>query len=104
MALLLRTGITPFEALYGIKPTFAHMHIYGCRAYPLKYNISKLQKLEPRAHIGYLVGYDSRNIHRIWVPSKDQVIRTRDVSFAENTFYKLDDVDGALLVREQEFP
>ena len=101
MALLLRTGI-PFEALYGIKPTLAHMHIYGCRAYPLKHNIPKLQKLEPRAHIGYLVGYDSRNIYRIWVPSKNQVIRTRDVSFDENTFYKLDDVDGALLVQEQE--
>ena len=37
-----RTGITPFEALYGIKPTLSHMHIYGCRAYPIKYNIPKL--------------------------------------------------------------
>ena len=25
-----RTGITPFEALYGIKPTLSHMYIYGC--------------------------------------------------------------------------
>ena len=97
-----KTDITPFEALYGIKPTLSHMHIYGCRAYPLKHNIPKLQKLEPRAHIGYLVGYDSRNIFRIWIPSKNQVIRTRDVSFDENTFYKLDDVDGALLVQEEE--
>ena len=30
------------------------------------------------------------------------MIRTRDVTFDENTFYNLDDVDGALLVLEEE--
>ena len=52
-----KPGITPFEAPYGVKPTVSHMHIHGRRAYPIKYKIPKLQKLEPRAHIGYLVGY-----------------------------------------------
>ena len=59
----LRTGITPFEAIYKFKPTISHMRVYGCKAYPLIYKIPKLQKLEPRAHIGYLVGYSSRNIY-----------------------------------------
>ena len=95
-----RTGIAPFEALYGVKPTLSHMHIYGCRAYAKKHNIPKFQKLEPRAHIGYLVGYGSRNIYRIWVPSKGEVIRTRDVTFDEKTFYTLDDIDGALIEQE----
>lgn len=50
--------------------------VYGCRAYPLKYDIPRLNKLAPRAHIGYLVGYDSTNIFRIarsceCTPSKD---------------------------------
>ena len=97
-----RTGTTPFEALYHSKPTLSHMKIYGCRAYPLIYNIPKLQKLEPRAHIGYLVGYSSRNIYRIWIPSKKQVIRIRDVTFDENTHYELSDVDAGQLVQEQE--
>src|SRR5450432_1868445 len=55
---------TPFEAVLQHKPRFAHMHIYGCKAYPLDYNIPRLQKMEPRAYIGHLVGYDSTNIYR----------------------------------------
>jgi hypothetical protein len=47
------------------KPNISHLRIYGCRAYPLRYNIPKTQKLEPRAHIGYLVGYESTNIFRV---------------------------------------
>ena len=99
---IFRTGITLFEALYKTKPRITHMKTQGCRAYPLIYNIPKLQKLEPRAHIGYLVGYSSRNIYRIWILSKKQVIRIRDVTFNENVHYQLDDVDAAQLVQEDK--
>jgi hypothetical protein len=34
-----------------------------------------------KAWIGYLVGYDSTNIYRIWNPVLKKVIRTRDVIF-----------------------
>ena len=44
-------------------------------------------KLNPRAHIGYLVRYDSTNIFRIWIPYKGKVISTRDVIFDEYTFF-----------------
>ena len=98
-----KTGMTPFERLYGSKPSIFHIKPYGCRAYPLIHNLPKLPKLEPRAHIGYLVGYDSRNIYRIWVPSKNKIIRIRDVTFDEKTFYQLDDIDAAQLVQEKEF-
>jgi len=47
------------------------MHEYGCKAYPLRQLIPRLQKLEPRAHIGYLIRYDSTNIFQIWIPSLD---------------------------------
>jgi len=47
----------------------------------------RLRKLDPRAHIGYLVGYDSTNIYRIWIPYKGIVISTRDVIFDESTFF-----------------
>jgi len=51
------------------KPHLAHLKVYGCRAYAMTRNaqkkINRLAKLEPRAHIGYLVGYDSTNIFRI---------------------------------------
>jgi hypothetical protein len=56
---------TPFEAIKKEKPRFAHMHVYRCRAYPLNHHIPKKNKLDPRAYIGYLVGYNSTNIYRI---------------------------------------
>ena len=47
----------------------------------------RLIKLDPRAHIGYLVGYDSTNIYRVWVPHQGKVISTRDVIFDEKTCF-----------------
>jgi hypothetical protein len=48
--------------------------------------------------IGYLVGYDSSNIYRIWIPSQIRVIRTKDVTFDHNRFYDPVELDiGHLL-------
>jgi GAG-pre-integrase domain len=73
------------------KPQLAHLKAYGCRAYAMTSNAQlkkeRLRKLDPRAHIGYLVGYDSTNIYRIWIPHKGVVISTRDVIFDESTFF-----------------
>ena len=63
------------------------MHVYGCRAYPLDYHIPKKKKLEPRAHIGYLVRYDSTNIYRIQIPTYKKVICTQDVTMDNNLLY-----------------
>ena len=84
---------TPFEAFTKSVPTIAHMHPFGCRAYPLIYKIPKLQKMRPRAQIGYLMGYDSTNIFWIWIPSQDRVIRIRDVRFNDNLLYDPSDLD-----------
>ncbi|OAX83921.1 hypothetical protein ACJ72_01712 [Emergomyces africanus] len=54
------------------------------------------RKLDPRAHIGYLVGYDSAKvlIYRIllvWIPHLERMIRTRDVVFGGNKKLNPDD-------------
>ena len=54
---------------------------YSCQAYSYIKNRPKLEKLQPRAHIGYLVGYDSTNVFRIWIPTLKRVISTRHVVF-----------------------
>lgn len=88
---------TPFQAAYGKQPSLAHLRIYGCRAYALRKKIPRTDKLSPRALIGYLVGLDSRNIFRIWIPKLTsrghlgKVIRTRDVTFDEKSFYSTDE-------------
>jgi hypothetical protein len=89
---------SPFELIMGMKPSYAHLKPYGCRAYPLDKDIPKLDKLQPRAHIGHLVGYESTNIFRIWIPSLEKVIRTRDVSFDPKRKFKPHDIDAGLLV------
>ena len=48
---------------------------------------NRLMKLNPRAHIGYLVGYDSTNIYRIWIPHQGKVISIRDVIFDKTKFF-----------------
>jgi len=47
----------------------------------------RLQRLNPKAWIGYLVGYTSSNIYRIWVPLLNKVIFTRDVIFNEDDVF-----------------
>jgi hypothetical protein len=88
---------SPYERFYSFlagkrrRPQLAHLKAYGCRAYAMTSDAQlkrkKLMKLDPRAHIGYLVGYDSTNIYRIWIPEKGTVISTRDVIFDETTFF-----------------
>ncbi len=46
----------------------------------------KTRRLTPRAWVGYLVGYNSSNIFRIWNPIINKVVATRDVIFNEHQF------------------
>ena len=85
----------------------AHLKVYGCRAYPLIHEIPKKQKLQPRAQIGYLIGYNSSNIFRIWIPQEQRVIVTRDVTFDESKKYNPDDLKTPIAERPLqtiEFP
>ena len=67
----------------------------------MTHNIPKSEKLKPRAYIGYLVGYDSTNIFRIWIPSKQRVICTCDVTFNETLFYDLALLDITQLLQAE---
>ena len=69
------------------KPDLSHIRIFGCKAYVRINKLPRLAKLAPRAAIGYLVGYETYNIWRIWIPTKRRVIRARDVQFNEDEFY-----------------
>ena len=51
---------------------------------------NRRQKLNPKAWIGYLVGYNSTNIYRIWNPTTNRIIATRDVIFDENQLFNGD--------------
>ncbi|KJZ77348.1 hypothetical protein HIM_03072 [Hirsutella minnesotensis 3608] len=82
---------SPYEAVTGRKPGQEHLRAYGCKVFALtpdaREKRQRLKKLDPRAWIGYLVGYTSTNIYRVWVPSKAKVISTRDVIFDEDELF-----------------
>jgi hypothetical protein len=78
---------TPYECVHGKQPSVAHFSQIGCKAYTLNKKLKKADKLESRTFVGYLVGYDSSNIFRIWLPKKNQVIRVRDVIFQRSSLY-----------------
>ena len=88
---------TSFEVFIKRIPMAVYMYPFGCKAYVFRYNIPRLQKMSLRALIGYLMGYDSTNIFRIWILSLGKVIRTRDARFDDDSLYDPRDIDlGAL--------
>lgn len=91
---------TPFEMANGKKPSIAYMHVFGCKAYALRTKIPRGDKLTERALVRYLVGYDSTNIYRIWIPRTNSVIRSRDVTFREESFYQPDE-EETMISREE---
>ncbi|KAJ6041359.1 hypothetical protein N7460_006749 [Penicillium canescens] len=70
-----------------LRPNLSNLRLYGCRAYVMRQGIAKSDKMEPRAEIGYLVGYVASNIWKIWLPQLNQVREFRDVVFDENIQY-----------------
>jgi hypothetical protein len=73
------------------KPKQAHLKVYGCKAFALTTEYLKkenrLHRFNPEAWTGYLVGYDSTNVDRIWNPINNTVIRARDVIFDEDQVF-----------------
>lgn len=98
--------ITPYEGFHSQpggqrkKPDLAHLRVFGYKAYVMTPSAQKkekrLKRLQPRAWIGYLLGYDSTNVYRVWVPTKkkDPIVRIRDVIFDESASFsgKIEDM------------
>lgn len=76
------------------KPDRTHLRVYGCKAYAMTTDAMKkdnrLERLNPKAWIGYLIGYASSNIYRIWNPHTNRIVSTRDVNFDEEEVYSGD--------------
>lgn len=82
------SGIPTANAANDYKPKMAHLRVIGSKAFALTDHAQlKDQRLKsrttPKAWIGYLVGYNSQNIFRVWNPVTNRVYITRDVIFNE---------------------
>jgi hypothetical protein len=76
----LKSKITPWEALNGLKPNLAVERIFGSRTFaaipPEKRGVKSLYS--PRANLGYFVGRESESVLRVWDPEAKKVLRITD--------------------------
>lgn len=84
---------TPIQAfnryMTGIdeKPDLSHLRVLGCKAYvqiPVEKRVLT-RKLDERAEIGILVGYEGQHIYRVYIPTRRTVVRSSIVRFDENS-------------------
>jgi len=81
-------GITPKEALTGVKSNIDHLHIFGCVEYDHVPN-EKRSKLEDKSvkciHLGY---FEVSKAYKLFDPKKRRIILKRDVMFHEDKVYE----------------
>lgn len=81
---------TPFQMVHGRKPNLSHLKIIGSLAYVLIKNTRyrpATAKLQEKAVKGWLVELEATNIHKVWIPHLDRVVRSRDVQVDEKVMY-----------------
>ena len=78
----------PEEVWSGKEVKLSHLRIFGCVSYILTDSNSR-DKLDPKARKCYFIGYGSDMYgYRFWDDQTKKVIRSRNVTFNENLFYK----------------
>jgi len=78
-------GVTPYEKLYGSKPTISHLHRFGCIAYRILLAAQRHGKFASRAETVNMLGYvyDSISIWCLWNTERQCVIEASNVGFDE---------------------
>jgi hypothetical protein len=72
------------------KINLSNVRLYGSLAYCRIQDQVQSDKMNPRAEIGFLVGYLASNVWKIWFPQKGKVRFVRDVVFDESRKYTPD--------------
>ena len=81
-----RTGVTPYESLYGKKPSAKHWGTFGCNAW---IHVPKEQRssLAPKAEPCVYLGHDSRqNCACVYILRTRKLVRSRDVTYRPDSF------------------
>jgi hypothetical protein len=81
---------TQFEMVHGRQPDLSHVKVIGSRAYVLIKNRRDRParaELQEKALMGWLVGTEATNIHKVWIPQSNRVIISQDVRIDEKVMY-----------------
>ncbi|KAJ0800174.1 putative RNA-directed DNA polymerase [Helianthus annuus] len=77
---------TPYEIIFGTKPDYGHLRVFGCLAYFKNFN-TKGDKFEQRAKPGVFLGYPpGTKGYKIFDLETRKIMVSRDVLFFEENF------------------
>lgn len=81
---IIEKGIkSPYELLYGYPSPIHKLRIFGCTAF-VRVAHRAPDKSETRAEKGIFLGYDDESrAYRVWIPTRQTTIISRDVKFKE---------------------
>src|ERR1700722_7618069 len=72
----------PSSAWFGTPPELLHFKKWGSPVtYHLHGSAKPSTKVHSRSKNGFFIGYNGKNINRIWDPESDEVLTTSDVDF-----------------------
>jgi hypothetical protein len=81
--------LTPFELLFGRKPSVSHLRPFECKYFVLK--CGNLDKFESRSSDGILLGYIPYDrSYRVFNLETNTVVESCDVTFNETAPYPRD--------------
>lgn len=75
-------GKSPFEEWFGRKPAINKIRVFGSTAFVHVPNVNR-SKLDDKAVKGYLVGYCDDDGYRVFLPSKNDTVKSANVVFNE---------------------
>ncbi|MFS7989377.1 putative RNA-directed DNA polymerase [Helianthus anomalus] len=78
-------GKSPYELMFGFKPSFVHLRVFGCLCFSTILNNS--DKLSFNAEKCVLIGYsNTKKGYKLWSLDNKKEFFSRDVKFYENVF------------------
>jgi hypothetical protein len=81
-----RTGVTPYEALYGKPPSAKRWGVFGCNTWlhiPREQRTSLAPKTEPCIYLGHSI---TQNCASVYVLRTRKIIQSKDVTFRAGEF------------------
>src|SRR5882757_4515829 len=78
-------GLTPYEALYGVKPDVSHLRAFGAAPCAVVEPSELVRKLDDRLRMCFFVGYKYEGGgYRVWDPKCRVVVESRVIVFFED--------------------
>ncbi|KAL8092455.1 hypothetical protein AgCh_034658 [Apium graveolens] len=81
VTLINRHGVTLYQMLKEKKPSFKHLHVFGCKCFVLRTHTDQLGKFKSNADEGIFVGYSPSKAYRVFNLRTHTVVVSINISF-----------------------